>query len=86
MVLRGAQFQRSGPAGCTFLTRRALSSYTATFLQGRSDAICLKSQGADCAQMSQTDSTGRFGVGNLTKDSRHMARECDVCHGDLGEL
>ena len=31
MVLRGAQFQRSGPAGCTFLTRRALSSYTATF-------------------------------------------------------
>ncbi|HWF59345.1 MAG TPA: hypothetical protein VN666_03430 [Nitrospira sp.] len=35
MVLRGAQFQRSGPAGCTFLTRRALSSYRAAFAQGR---------------------------------------------------
>jgi len=33
MVLRGAQFQRSGPAGCTFLTRRALSSYHAMFAQ-----------------------------------------------------
>lgn len=42
MVLRGAQFQRCGPAGCAFLTRRALSSYTADFLQERSDAGCLR--------------------------------------------
>lgn len=28
MVLRGAQFQRSGPAGCAFLTRRVPVSYT----------------------------------------------------------
>ena len=41
MVLRGAEFQRSGPAGCTFLTRRALSD-TAMFLQGRSDATFLQ--------------------------------------------
>lgn len=31
MVLRGAQFLRSGPAGCASLTRRALFSYRATF-------------------------------------------------------
>lgn len=85
MVLRGAQFQRSGPAGCTFLTRRALSSYIATFPQGRSDAICLKRQGQithRCLRRTKRE----IGVGNLTKDSRHMARECDVCHGDIGEL
>ncbi len=40
MVLRGAQIQRSGPAGCTFLTGRALSSYTAMFLQERAHAVC----------------------------------------------
>ncbi len=31
MVLRGAQFRRSGPAGCIFLTRRALSSCNCRF-------------------------------------------------------
>jgi len=41
MVLRGAQFQRSGPARCKFLTRRALSLYQATFVQRRSHADCL---------------------------------------------
>ena len=41
MVLRGAQFQRSGPAGCAFLTRRALTSYCLTFAQGQVDAVCL---------------------------------------------
>ena len=41
MVLRGVEFQRSGPAGCTFLTRRALSNI-AMFLQGRSDAVDLQ--------------------------------------------
>lgn len=34
MVLRGAQFQRLGPAGCTFLTRRVLFS-TARFMHGQ---------------------------------------------------
>lgn len=42
MVLRGAQFQRSGPARCKFLTRQALSSYRVTFAQRRSDADCLE--------------------------------------------
>ena len=41
MVLRGAQFQRSGPAGCTFLTRRAFPSCYAMFVQGRFDTVCL---------------------------------------------
>ena len=39
MVLRGAQFQRSGPAGCAFLTRRALSSYSAMFMEEQSAAV-----------------------------------------------
>ncbi len=41
MVLRGAQFQRSKPARCRLLTRRALSSYRVTFVQRRADAECL---------------------------------------------
>lgn len=41
MVLRGAQFQRSRPAWCKFLTRQALSAYRATFVHRRSDADCL---------------------------------------------
>jgi hypothetical protein len=41
MVLRGAQFQRSGPAGCRLLTRQALSSYRVTFVQRRADTDCL---------------------------------------------
>lgn len=32
MVLRGAQFQRFGPAGCTFRTRRALFSCHVIFV------------------------------------------------------
>ncbi len=42
MVLRGAQFQRSGPAGYRFLTRQALSLYRATFVQEHADAVCLQ--------------------------------------------
>ncbi len=34
MVLRGAQFQRPGPDGCAFLTRRAFSSDRAMFVRG----------------------------------------------------
>ena len=45
MVLRGAQFLRFGPAGCVFLTRRALSSYRARFMQGQSDAAYLPQEG-----------------------------------------
>lgn len=45
MVLCGAQFQRSGPAGCKFRTRRALSSYRVTSVHGRSDAACLEQGG-----------------------------------------
>jgi hypothetical protein len=41
MVFRGAQFQQSEPAGCRFLTKRALSSYRVTFVQRWADADCL---------------------------------------------
>ena len=41
MVFSGAQFQRSGPARCKFLTRRALSSFLVTFVQRRADTDCL---------------------------------------------
>ena len=39
MVLRGAQFHRSGPAGCAFLTIRVLSSYSAMFMREQSAAV-----------------------------------------------
>lgn len=39
MVLRGAQSLRSGPAGCAFLTRRALSSYQTRFGQEQFDVV-----------------------------------------------
>jgi hypothetical protein len=42
MVLRGTQFQRFGPAGCAVLTRRALSSSRALFVQRQSDTVCQK--------------------------------------------
>lgn len=83
MVLRGAQIQRSGPAGCTYLTRRALSSYTAMFLQERSDAVCPQ-PGSRISYRCPIRFHGEINVGTLTKDSRHMARECDLCHGDTG--
>lgn len=84
MVLRGAQFQRSGPAGCKFLTRRALSSYRATFEQGQSDAVCLL-QGRWTTHRRLMHSTAELSIGNLTKDSCRLAREGDLCHGHIGE-
>ena len=85
MVLRGAQFRRSGPAGCIFLTRRALSSCTVTFLQGRFDAVwLLHGSGITYGRLM------RFHGGDQCwhphEGPRHMARECDLCHGDIGEL
>jgi hypothetical protein len=68
MVLRGAAFQRFGPAGCKFLTRRTLSSHIA----------------ASCTDI-RLDSTAEINASNFTEDSRRMAREGDVCHGDIGE-
>ena len=68
MVLRGAQFQRSGPAGCAFLTRRALSPSRATLVHGHLIGF-----------------HGGVSPYNLTEDSRRMAREGDLCHGDIGE-
>ena len=85
MVLRGAQIQRSGPAGCTFLTRRALSSYTAIFLHARSNAVCLQPR-SRMMHRRLMRFHGEINVGTLTKDSRHMARACDLCHGDIGGL
>lgn len=86
MVLRGAQFQRSGPAGCTFLTRRAFSSCYAMFLQGRFDAVCLPQKNLITRRCLRRFHSGDQYCLNLTKDSRHMARECDLCHGDIGGL
>ena len=84
MVLRGAQFQRSGPAGYAFLTRRALSSYLAKFIQEQSDAISLR-YGGLMRRGLQVDSTADISTGPLTKDSRRMTRAGDVCHGHIGE-
>ncbi|OQW37735.1 MAG: hypothetical protein A4C66_12335 [Nitrospira sp. HN-bin3] len=39
MVLRGAQFHRFGPAGCGFLTRRALPSYQTRFRQEQFEVV-----------------------------------------------
>jgi hypothetical protein len=41
MVLRGAQFQGSGPARCKFPTRQAPSSCRPAFVHRQSDADCL---------------------------------------------
>lgn len=41
MVLRGAWFQRFGPAGCVFLIRRVLSSDTAKSMHRVPGALCL---------------------------------------------
>ncbi|WHZ29943.1 MAG: hypothetical protein OJF51_004745 [Nitrospira sp.] len=84
MVLRGAQIQRSGPAGCTFLTRRALFSYTAMFLPARPNAVCPQS-GSRMTHRRLMRFHGEINVGTLTKDSRRMVRACDLCHGDIGE-
>ena len=83
MVLRGAEFQRSGPAGCRFLTRRALSSYLAAFVQGRFAPACSKE--ARLRADVWCDSTVEISAGNLTKGSRRMAREGDLCPGHIGE-
>ena len=77
MVLRGAQFQRSGPAGCEFLTRRVPPSYCAVCVHGWFVARCLP-HGIRFQAENRT--------GNLIKDSRCMAREGDLCHGHIGEL
>ena len=85
MVLRGVQFQRSGPAGCAFLTRRALSSYHAAFAEGRSGVVCMY-QESRMTHGQRYDFTAEISADNLTKDSRRMAREGDLCHGDIGGL
>lgn len=74
MVLRGAQSQRSGRAGCVFLTRRAFSSFHARFMQEQSDALYLPQEGRLRVDI-RRDSTAESSAGNLTKDSRRPARE-----------
>lgn len=85
MVLRGAQFQRFGPAGCMFLTRRALSLYQATFVQRRSHADCLQ-QGRRMAHRRLWTPTVGASVGNLTnQQASRMAvwRWLDPCGTSL---
>ncbi len=84
MVLRGTQFQRFGPAGCAFLTRRAFISYCLTFTQGQVDAVCLP-QRKQMRHRRLKRFHGEISANNFTEDSRRMAREGDLCHGDIGE-
>lgn len=42
MVLRGAQFQRSGPARCIFLARQALFADPAMLVHRQADAVRMK--------------------------------------------
>jgi hypothetical protein len=39
---------------------------------------------ASCTDI-RLDSTAEINASNFTEDSRRMAREGDVCHGDIGE-
>jgi hypothetical protein len=66
MVLRGAQFQRFGPAGCILRTRRALSSYTATFELGQSGAVHLR-QRSRMIHGQPCDSTAEIDAGILRR-------------------
>jgi hypothetical protein len=80
MVLRGSQFQRFGPAGCMFLTRRASFSNRATYMQKRPDAVSLQ-QGSRVTHGQPM----RFIAATLGRLAS-IARECELCHGDIGEL
>ena len=84
MVLRGAQFQRSGPAGWTFLTRRALASYHALFVQGRLDTVCLP-QRSLITRKSDAIPRRRFVPSQPHEGLASRAREGDLCHGVIGE-
>jgi hypothetical protein len=66
MVLRGAQFQRFGPAGCILLTRRALPSCSATFPLGQFDAVSQR-QRSGMMHGQLCESTAESGAGNLQR-------------------
>lgn len=83
MVLRGAQFQRSGPAGCTFLARQALSSYPATLVHRQADAV--RTQWAHQILHKPLVRFRGDPFRYLLKDSRRLARAGDLCHGRIGE-
>lgn len=75
MVLRGAQFQRSGPARYAFVTRQAFSSYRAMFVQRQFDAACPKGGIRIPRRHPMRFHGGEISPGYLTKDSRPRARE-----------
>ncbi|HSA84645.1 MAG TPA: hypothetical protein VLE46_00565 [Nitrospira sp.] len=83
MVLRGEQFQRFGPAGCIYLTRRALSSYRATSPRGQFDVVSLQQKsGMTHGQLS--DSRRRAVLGTYEGLTLHV-RAGELCHGHIGE-
>lgn len=84
MVLRGAQFQRSGPAGCTFLARQALFAYPATLVQKQVDGRSNATGEPHFAYTAGTTPRRSVQV-LLLKDSRCLARAGDLCHGHIGE-
>lgn len=85
MVLRGAQFQRFGPAGCACLTRRALSLYSAMFMQEQSAPVDLPEKGRMTrGHLSGLHSGDQYWQPH-NKDSRLLARAGDLCHGHIGE-
>ncbi len=83
MVLRGAQLQRFGPAGCILLTRRALSRIVPHPSMGQFDAVSLQQTKRDDARTAG-DSKRRAVLG-IYKGSRCMARAGDLCRGHIGE-
>lgn len=76
MVLRGAQFQRFGPAGCIVLTRRALSSYRIVLAQGRCQSVCLP-QGRRLMYRRLRRLHGGNQYWHFLEDSRCLTREGD---------
>lgn len=84
MVLRGVQFQRSGPAGCAFLTRRALFWHRVTVAAGQFHAICLQLRKPDDARTA-IRFRGRDQCRQSYEGLASHARAGDLCHGPIGE-
>lgn len=84
MVLRGAQFQRFGPAGCACLTRRALSLYSAMFMQEQSAAVDLPEEGrVTRGHLSGLHSGDQYWQPH-NKDSRRRREQVTYVMGILG--
>jgi hypothetical protein len=74
MVLRGAQFQRSGPAGCAFVTRQAFSSYRAMFVKDSSVPFA-RSEESEFRAGTRCDSTVERSVLGTSQRTRVVGHE-----------